>query len=319
MKREPLDAVVFLAGPPVRQRTLFRAASADHAPVLTPAGASVLFWDDPANGGGRTAGSSSVETSWIGVADGAYAAQPLLAQTGLRAATSGALNQPCVIWAGDGDSGPQGPLAAERRRRALHAQFGGMVQEHDLQTSKDLSDGAYLLDQLAARIGQWAHQHTEQGSLVPFVAEVIGAFGGRRDHERAMFEECLLLISCCGWPVVLIMQPDSVLFNGPLVVQTAASGCGFGLLAHYPKSAQHMDAASGAGSAAKKIESSSVAVRLAGARYGGEFVLQRPSHGSSNQISGCVLGVEPQACVHQPGAAVFELILTGGVPSAHEA
>lgn len=336
MRRDVLDAAVFLAGPALLHRRLFLRDRATAVPVgeclenLTrhpaevasqnPEGTPKAVLRVKASAPSLAEADAHVETAWVGIADGAYRVQPLVRQTRLRhrekdferVGWAGAEAQlPQVVWAGDGDSEPSGAARGSERAQMLTRLFGADVSEHVLQPDKDLSDGAFVFERLRSHFDKSCLCGAASSARGVLVVEVCGGTGGRRDHERASFEECLRFVAQCSVPLVFLLQPDTVLFNCPVMIEIEEDHCGFGLIAHGPeRTGRSLCTAQPRGAGGEDSRSEQAVIHVSGARYGGSVTLQRPSHGTSNVITDHALELVPL----QPGAStrglVFELIIT---------
>lgn len=335
MRRDVLDATVFLAGPPLLKRQLFLIdrAEVDRRVPLKTAGPqkadlanqrsdhaprAVLRAVSLKSRGGEL--DSSVGTAWVGIADGAYRVQPLVSQTELMShrkafgvgKVGGRGDRPQVVWAGDGDSDLGGSSGASGRQKTLNRLFGAEVETHFLQSDKDFSDGAFIFEQLRSHLVANFLSGEAISSHRPLVIEVCGATGGRRDHERANFEECLRFVAQCPVPLILLLQPDTVLFNCPLGVEAEEERCSFGLLAHGGDRTGSLNCwGQVAGRTVEVSHAEQAVIHLSGVRYGGAVSFQRPSHGASNMITNHSMELVPLQVGPAHAGLVFELIITG--------
>jgi thiamine pyrophosphokinase len=183
-----------------------------------------------------------------GYADGG-AEQPLAA-----AFESKPLNEIAAetLWVGDMDSLKKIPQGA---------------RTVTLDRQKSVSDGAALMDMIAVRMGKSA-----PGTLS--VIEIVGATGGRRDHEWANLAEIQNVFRALP-AVVIILQPSIILF-GP-AVQLTIEG--------YPKGWPLSCFAS----------DPDHELVLEGLEYSGKYCMRRPSTGLSNVSLGNTITVKSEA------------------------
>lgn len=157
-----------------------------------------------------------------------------------------------VVWCGDGDSlGKHG----SELRASTAARFVGRWREHVYSGEKDFSDCAAITSLL-----EYDLRHVGEDCSCAWI-QVKGAWGGRLDHELAnLFEFCASLqrMPCVG---AYLLGPDHVLTTVS-VRGSMNKGDTFSIVP--PQSA------------------STLKVKISGARYSGDLVLQQPSHGLSN-------------------------------------
>ena len=256
-------ALLFLSGRPLARRALWWDGA--QSPELG------LIYGDPSGSG------SSPNPEWIGYADGARSRQPL-ARLDTHAdgrpdrSAAGARR---VVWCGDADSIPESEL------RAMMAGALDVTERHHLPQDKSMSDGAVLMERCLA----------DAPSGGTWVVEIIGALGGRRDHEIVNLAEirhvffgeavsgqtgsAVLSQRAC----VVIVQPSLIVANVPVSIRGLPPGLPLTVLVSQP----------------------SLPVALGGLRYSGTFGLERPSQGLSNVVEGDTVHVEPLS-----GAAAAE-------------
>jgi thiamine pyrophosphokinase len=174
-----------------------------------------------------------------------------------------------LLITGYADGGAEQPLAAAFESKPLRAAaaetlwVGDMdslnkiphgAQTVTLDRQKSVSDGAALMDLIAARMNK-----LPPGNLS--VIEIVGATGGRRDHEWANIAEIHHAFRALP-NVVIIVQPSIILF-GPSTQLTIEG---------YPK-----------GSPLSCFTSDpDHELVLEGLEYSGKYCMRRPSSGLSN-------------------------------------
>lgn len=210
---------------------------------------------------------AALTAPWCGFADGALFHQPL--------ARLGSPVGGHRVWCGDLDS------CAKNERQDV-AESGGeqLTERIVLQPDKDLSDGAALFERCYAHLCAIASQAStdpETKAMLPLALEVIGAFGGRRDHEEVNLAELEHVFFgpshgvATGW--ALVVQPSIVLSNVGLVIRGLPPGMPVTLVSAQPD----------------------LRLQLEGLRYSGEVQLKRPSQGLSNEVCGASVSVRPFA------------------------
>ncbi len=292
-------ASLFLAGPAVSQRRLLpRAVSGVNS--LSPPSLQLRYLPNFSGGFEGHANTEKVSpeclprANWLGVADGGVH-QPLLVQTSTP--------RP-VVWVGDADSlsskpparsedeaGPVDPRMNVKNlildncpaaARSLLESQG--LQPRLLPTAKDQSDGACLLDALADHLQNQCRREGAE-SVSNHAIEVVGAWGGRPDHVRSNQLELLrFLRQSAVSSTALVAQPWGVLLRGRLSIAGVPKGTSVSVFGW-------------------NVDESSQSVTLKGCLHSGEIVLQRPSHGLSNQALGGCIDVDT-------GSGIVELIIS---------
>ncbi len=164
------------------------------------------------------------------------------------------------VWMGDGDSCNVNLLS---QFESSVIDNGGSFHKIILNKNKNVSDGAACLDFI-----QDLFLASTQLNI-----EVVGAFGGRRDHEFINFFE-IAQFARQFKSVAIFLQPDTLLINSYFCIETKIGEI-FSVLP-----------LSGASE-----------VKILGAEYSGLFDLNRPSQGLSNIANSDRITIEPKGLV----------------------
>jgi thiamine pyrophosphokinase len=184
----------------------------------------------------------------VGYADGG-AKQPLAAAFDSKRLTQTTAE---TLWVGDMDSLNKVPEGA---------------RTVTLERQKSVSDGAALMDIVAERLSKSPLEKVA-------VVEIVGATGGRRDHEWANLSEIHHVFRALP-RVVIIVQPSIIVF-GPstqVIIDCYPKGLPLSCFTFDPEHQLAME----------------------GLEYSGKFCMQRPSTGLSNVSLGNRITIKSEA------------------------
>ena len=164
------------------------------------------------------------------------------------------------VWIGDGDSCDANLLA---QFESIVISNGGCFYKIVLNKNKNISDGAACLDCIQDLFL----------TSTRLKIEVVGVFGGRRDHEFINFFEIAQFAKQFE-SIAIFLHPDTLLINISSCIE-AKIGETFSVTPLY----------------------GAPEVRILGAEYSGLFYLNRPSQGLSNIANSDRISIEPKGLV----------------------